>query len=91
MKAAEVLIDGIIRRNPTFVLILGMCPTLGTTSSALTGLSMGLATLAVLACSNAAVSALKSFIPSMVRIPAFIVVIASFVTILQMEIGRAHV
>lgn len=84
MKAAEVLIDGIIRRNPTFVLILGMCPTLGTTSSALTGLSMGLATLAVLACSNAAVSALKSFIPSMVRIPAFIVVIASFVTILQM-------
>ena len=84
MKAAEDLIDGIIRRNPTFVLILGMCPTLGTTSSALTGLSMGLATLAVLACSNAAVSALKSFIPSMVRIPAFIVVIASFVTILQM-------
>lgn len=84
MDASKVLIDGIIKRNPTFVLVLGMCPTLGTTSSALTGMSMGLATMAVLSCSNAAVSAIKGIVPSMVRIPVFIVVIASFVTILQM-------
>ena len=84
MDASKVFIDGIIKRNPTFVLVLGMCPTLGTTSSALTGMSMGLATMAVLACSNAAVSAIRKVVPSMVRIPVFIVVIASFVTILQM-------
>lgn len=84
MEASKVLLDGIVRRNPTFVLVLGMCPTLGTTSSAITGMSMGLATLAVLTCSNAAISAIKNFVPAMVRIPAFIVVIASFVTILQM-------
>lgn len=84
MTASKVLLDGIIKRNPTFVLLLGMCPTLGTTSSALTGMSMGLATMAVLTCSNAAISSIKNFVPAMVRIPAFIVVIASFVTILQM-------
>ena len=84
MKAGTVLLDGIVKRNPTFVLVLGMCPTLGTTSSALTGLSMGLATMAVLTCSNAAISAIKNVVPQMVRIPVFIVVIASFVTILQM-------
>lgn len=84
MKALNVIYDGFIRRNPTFVLILGMCPTLGTTSSALTGLSMGLATMFVLICSNVAISMLKNLIPGKVRIPAFIVVIASFVTIVQM-------
>lgn len=84
MGASKIILDGIIKRNPTFVLVLGMCPTLGTTSSAITGMSMGLATMAVLTCSNAAISAIKNFVPSMVRIPAFIVVIASFVTILQM-------
>jgi len=84
MGASKVILDGIIKRNPTFVLVLGMCPTLGTTSSAITGMSMGLATMAVLTCSNAAISAIKNFVPSLVRIPAFIVVIASFVTILQM-------
>lgn len=84
MKALTVFLDGLIRRNPTFVLILGMCPTLGTTSSALTGFSMGVATLFVLALSNIAISALKNFVPEKVRIPAFIVVIASFVTVLQM-------
>lgn len=84
MKALTVFLDGLIRRNPTFVLILGMCPTLGTTSSALTGFSMGVATLFVLALSNMAISALKNFVPEMVRIPAFIMVIASFVTVLQM-------
>ncbi len=84
MKALQAISNGIIRRNPTFVLILGMCPTLGTTSSAITGMSMGLATLMVLICSNAAISALKKLIPDKVRIPAFIVVIASFVTMVQM-------
>lgn len=84
MTALQTIKDGLIRRNPTFVLILGMCPTLGTTSSALTGMSMGLATLAVLVCSNIAISAIKNIVPDQVRIPAFIIVIASFVTVLQM-------
>ncbi len=84
MKSLKVIIDGIFRRNPTFVLVLGLCPTLGTTSSAITGMSMGLATLIVLMCSNFTVSALKSIIPDKVRIPAFILLIASFVTIVQM-------
>ena len=83
MNALQVIVDGIVKRNPTFVLILGMCPTLGTTSSALTGMSMGLATMAVLICSNAAVSAIRNVVPDKVRIPVFITVIASFVTILQ--------
>ena len=84
MKSLKVIIDGIFRRNPTFVLVLGLCPTLGTTSSAITGMSMGLATLIVLMCSNFTVSALKSIIPDKVRISAFILLIASFVTIVQM-------
>lgn len=84
MGALSTIIEGIIKRNPTFVLILGMCPTLGTTSSAITGLSMGLATLAVLICSNMAISALRRIVPDQVRIPVFIIVIASFVTVLQM-------
>lgn len=84
MRVLQTILDGIIRRNPTFVLILGMCPTLGTTSSALTGMSMGLATLAVLLCSNMAVSAIKGIVPEAVRIPVFIIVIASFVTVLEM-------
>lgn len=84
MKSLKVIIDGLFRRNPTFVLILGLCPTLGTTSSAITGMSMGLATMMVLICSNFTVSALKDIIPDKVRIPAFILLIASFVTIVQM-------
>jgi electron transport complex protein RnfE len=80
----KVLINGIIKENPIFVLLLGMCPTLATTSSALNGMSMGLATLFVLTCSNIAISLLKNLIPDMVRIPAFIVIIATFVTIVQM-------
>jgi electron transport complex protein RnfE len=80
----KVLINGIIKENPTFVLLLGMCPTLATTSSALNGMSMGLATLFVLTCSNIVISSLKNLIPDMVRIPAFIVVIAAFVTIVEM-------
>ena len=84
MNNFKVLMNGIIKENPTFVLLLGMCPTLGTTSSALNGMSMGLATTFVLVCSNVVISLIKKLIPDMVRIPAFIVVIASFVTALQM-------
>lgn len=84
MKNLRILLQGIIADNPTFVLMLGMCPTLGTTGSAITGMSMGIATMVVLICSNVAISALKSLVPDKVRIPAFIVIIASFVTILQM-------
>ena len=84
MNNLKVLINGIIKENPTFVLLLGMCPTLGTTSSAINGMSMGLATMFVLICSNVVIALIKNLIPDMVRIPAFIVVIASFVTALQM-------
>ncbi len=80
----KVLVNGIIKENPIFVLLLGMCPTLATTSSAINGMSMGLATLFVLVCSNAVISMLKNLIPGMVRIPAYIVVIATFVTIIEM-------
>ena len=75
---------GIIKENPTFVLILGMCPTLGTTTSAVNGLGMGVATMAVLILSNIFISMIKNLIPDKVRIPAFIVVIASFVTVVDM-------
>lgn len=84
MNNFKVLMNGIIKENPTFVLLLGMCPTLGTTSSAFNGMSMGLATTAVLVFSNLIISLIKNLIPDMVRIPSFIVVIASLVTILQM-------
>jgi electron transport complex protein RnfE len=86
MNQIKVLWNGIVKENPTFVLLLGMCPTLGTTSSAINGMSMGLATMAVLIFSNLIISLIKKFIPDMVRIPSFIVVIASLVTILQMLI-----
>ena len=82
----KVFLNGLIKENPTFVLLLGMCPTLGTTSSALNGMSMGLATMAVLVFSNFIISLIKNLIPDMVRIPCYIVVIASLVTILQMLI-----
>ena len=84
MNNMKVLLNGIIKENPTFVLLLGMCPTLGTTSSAFNGMSMGLATTAVLIFSNLIISLIKNIIPDMVHIPSFIVVIASLVTILQM-------
>ena len=84
MKYLKVLLNGIVKENPTFVLLLDMCPTLGTTSSAINGMSMGLATTAVLVFSNLIISCLKNLIPDSVRIPSFIVVIASLVTILQM-------
>ena len=84
MKYFSILWNGILKENPTFVLLLGMCPTLGTTSSAINGMSMGLATMAVLIFSNLIISCIKSLIPDMVRIPSYIVVIASLVTALQM-------
>ena len=90
MNNFKVLMNGIVKENPTFVLLLGMCPTLGTTSSAINGMGMGLATMFVLICSNVVISSIKNLIPDMVRIPAFIVVIASFVTLLQM-IMQAYV
>ena len=77
-------LKGIIKENPVFVMLLGMCPTLGVTSSAFNGLGMGIATLFVLLMSNIVVSLVKSQIPSKVRIPAFIIIIASFVTIVEM-------
>ena len=84
MNNLKVLASGIIKNNPTFVLVLGMCPTLGTTTSAENGFGMGVATMAVLILSNLVISLIKNLIPDKVRIPAFIVVIASFVTIISM-------
>ena len=83
-KGLSVLVNGIIKENPTFALILGMCPTLATTTSAINGMSMGLATMFVLICSNVVISLLKNLIPDKVRIPAFIVVIATFVTMVEL-------
>ena len=85
MKTAlERLFNGIFKENPTFVLMLGMCPTLAVTSSALNGLGMGLSTLAVLMMSNLIISLLRNFIPNRVRMPAYILIVASFVTIVDL-------
>lgn len=84
MNNLKVFLNGLVKENPTFVLLLGMCPTLGTTSSAINGMSMGLATTFVLICSNIVIALLKNVIPDKVRIPGYVVIIASFVTLLQM-------
>ena len=87
MKAntpAERLVNGIIKENPTFVLMLGMCPTLAVTTSAINGMGMGLTTMAVLIMSNFVISALRNIIPSRMRIPAYIVIVASLVTVVQL-------
>ena len=84
MNYFKTIINGIVKENPTFVLLLGMCPTLATTTSAVNGLGMVVATMFVLICSNTFISLLKNLIPDGVRIPCYIVVIASFVTLLQM-------
>ena len=81
---AERLYNGIIKENPTFVLMLGMCPTLAITTSATNGIGMGLTTTVILAASNLMISLLRNFIPDRVRMPAFIVVVASFVTVVQL-------
>ena len=86
MSNMKILVNGLIKENPIFVLLLGMCPTLATTTSAINGLSMGLATMVVLICSNVVISCIKNLTPDKVRIPVFIVVIASFVTIIQLVI-----
>ena len=83
MGKIQLITKGLVKENPTFVLLLGMCPTLATTTSAINGMSMGLATLFVLVLSNMAISATAPYIPDKVRIPAYIVIIAAFVTILQ--------
>lgn len=87
MKYWKIIYNGIVPGNPVFALLLGMCATLGTSSTAINGLMMGLATAAVLICSNGVVSAIKNLVPDKVRIPAYIVVIASFVTVLQLLIN----
>ncbi len=83
-KATERLWNGLVKENPTLVLMLGMCPTLAVTTSAMNGLGMGLTTTVVLALSNVIISLLRKIIPDKIRIPAFIVIIASFVTIMQL-------
>lgn len=83
MSKLSLITKGIIKENPTFVLLLGMCPTLGTTTSAINGMGMGLATMFVLILSNLAISAVANVIPGKVRIPSYIVIIAAFVTVLQ--------
>ena len=84
MKYIDISKNGLVKENPTFVLFLGMCPTLATTTSAINGLSMGLATMAVLICTNFVISLIKNLTPNKVHIPVYIVVIAAFVTVLQM-------
>jgi electron transport complex protein RnfE len=84
MNKLQLITKGILKENPTFVLILGMCPTLATTTTAINGMGMGAATMAVLIMSNIVISLIKNLIPDKVRIPAFIVVIASFVTVIQL-------
>ena len=86
MNYIKILNNGIVKENPTFVLLLGMCPTLATTTSALNGLSMGVATMAVLVCTNFVISCIKNLTPDKVRIPVFEVVNAAFVTILQLVV-----
>ena len=85
-KCFERLYNGIIKENPTLVLMLGMCPTLAVTTSATNGAGMGLSTMVVLVMSNMLISMLRKIIPDKVRIPAFIVIVASFVTIVQLLI-----
>lgn len=84
MNYLNIIKNGITKENPTFVLMLGMCPTLATTTSAENGMSMGLATMFVLICSNLVISLIKNLTPDMIRIPVFIAVIATFVTVLQL-------
>lgn len=84
MNYIKTITNGIVKENPTFVLLLGMCPTLATTTSASNGMSMGLATMFVLICSNFVISTIKNLVPDKVRIPVFVVVIAAFVSMLQM-------
>lgn len=87
MSKWKLIYNGIVPGNPVFVLLLGMCATLGTTSSAMNGLMMGVATAVVLICSNAVISSVRNLIPDKVHIPAYIVIIATFVTLLQLALS----
>ncbi len=84
MNPLKIIKNGIIDENPTFIQVVGMCPTLAVTTSMINGIGMGLSTMAVLICSNLVISLIRKFVPDQVRIPCFVVVIASFVTIIQM-------
>ena len=88
MKAKDIALDGLIRQNPTFKLVLGTCPTLALTTAASNGVGMGLAVTFVLMCSNMMISLLRNVIPSKVRIPAYILIIATFVTIVRMMVNK---
>ena len=88
MKAKDIALDGIIRQNPSLKLVLGTCPTLALTTAAMNGVGMGLAVIFVLACSNVIISLLRNVIPNKVRIPAYILIIATFVTIVRMVLNR---
>ncbi len=90
MGKFQLITKGLIKENPTFVLLLGMCPTLATTTSAINGMSMGLATMFVLVLSNMAISLMAPYVPDKVRIPSYIVVIATFVTVLEL-VMKAYV
>ena len=89
-KCTERLFNGLIKENPTFVLMLGMCPTLAVTTSAINGLGMGLTTTVVLVMSNMLISMLRKIIPDSARVPSFIVIVASFVTMVQFFVGRVY-
>ncbi len=89
-KAIKAFFNGILKENPTFVLFLGMCPTLAVTTSVVNGIGMGLSTMAVLICSNIVISLLRKFIPNKVRIASYIVIVAGFVTVVEM-ILKAYV
>lgn len=88
MKAKDILLDGVVRQNPTLKLVLGTCPTLALTTAAMNGVGMGAAVTFVLICSNVIISLLRNFIPQKVRIPAYILIIATFVTIVRMALYK---
>ena len=83
-KYTERIYNGVVKENPTFIMMLGMCPTLAVTTSAINGFGMGVSTLAVLILSNLIISALRKVIPDQVRLPAYIVIVASLVTVIQL-------
>ncbi len=87
-KVKDIMLDGLVRQNPTLKLVLGTCPTLALTTAAMNGVGMGLAVTFVLICSNVIISLLRNFIPSKVRIPAYILIIATFVTIVRMFLNK---
>ena len=89
-SSAQVFFNGLVKENPTFVLMLGMCPTLAVTSSAVNGLGMGLSTTVVLICSNLLISLFRKVIPNGVRMPAYIVIVASLVTVVQFLMHTSH-